>query len=187
MSGSALLLAAGALLGMVLVYGVVLYNALVTDRNRVYSAWSDVEVQLKRRHELIPKLVDTVRQYAAYEQATLEGVATLRARSEGARGAGQVAAAEQALGDGVRRLFALVESYPDLKADAVFLDLQQAVTEVEAQIQYARRYYNGAVRALNTRVEQFPDLLLARVLSFHAAGYFELDSAVDEFPAGARA
>lgn len=186
MSGAALALVGLCVLALC-VYAVVLYNALVTDRARVYSAWSDVEVQLKRRHDLIPKLVETVRQYAAYEQATLEGVVALRARTEQARGAEEVASAETALGDGVRRLFALVESYPDLKADTVFLDLQQAVTEVEAHIQHARRYYNGAVRALNTRIEQFPDLLVARPLGFDPAGYFELEAAAGDRPMGARA
>ena len=159
------------------IYAVVIYNALVTDRARVRAGWSDIEVQLKRRHDLIPKLVDTVRQYAAYEQATLEAVVQLRTHGEHAHGVSDVGVAESALSDGVRRLFALVESYPDLKADSVFLDLQKNVSEVEDHIQFARRYYNGAVRALNTRIEQFPDLVIARMLSFTSATYFQLESA----------
>lgn len=165
----------GSSLAGLVVYAIVLYNLLVRDRNRVATAWSDIDVQLKRRHDLLPKLVEAVRRYAAYEQATLESVTELRTRSEQASAVPEIGALEGALGAGVRRLFALVEAYPDLKADAGFLDLQRNVSEVEQHIQYARRYYNGAVRALNTRVDSFPDLLVARAFGFHHADYFELD------------
>ena len=164
-----------ALAVALVVYAIVIYNLFVRDRNRVETAWSDIDVQLKRRHDLLPKLVEAVRRYAAYEQATLESVTALRARSESARGVGEIGALESALGTGMRRLFALVESYPELKADAGFLDLQRNVSEVEEHLQYARRYYNGAVRALNTRIESFPDLLVARAFRFVPADYFELD------------
>jgi LemA protein len=174
----------GALAAAVLIYAIVLYNLLVRDRNRVATAWSDIDVQLKRRHDLLPKLVEAVRRYAAYEQATLESVTELRARSEQASGVPQIGALEGALGAGVRRLFALVEAYPDLKADAGFLDLQRNVSEVEQHIQYARRYYNGAVRALNTRIDSFPDLLVARGFGFHHADYFELDDPAEATVAG---
>ena len=127
----------------------------------------------------MPKLVEAVRRYAAYEQATLETVTDLRARGERARAAGEapsaLAALENALGSGLRRVLALVEAYPELKADASFLDLQRNVSEVERSLQFARRYYNGAVRALNTRIESFPDLLVARALAFRPADFFELD------------
>ena len=166
-------------------YGIVIFNRLVRDRNRVATAWSDIEVQLKRRHDLLPKLVAAVRHYAAYEQAMLDSVTTLRARSQHARGVSDTAAAEGALGASLQRLFALVEAYPDLKADAGFLDLQRNISDVEHDIQYARRYYNGAVRALNTRVESFPDLLVAKGFGFHAADYFELDDAGEAVVPGA--
>ncbi len=159
----------------VVVYGIVLYNLLVRDRVRVETAWSDIDVQLKRRHDLLPKLVAAVRRYADYEKATLESVTELRARAERAREVGEIGALEGELGAGMRRLLALVESYPELKADAGFLDLQRNVTEVERHIQHARRYYNGAVRALNTRVDSFPDLLVARAFGFAHAEYFELE------------
>lgn len=157
------------------VYVVVIYNRLVRDRNRVLSAWSDIDVQLKRRHDLLPKLVEAVRRYAQYERATLESIAQLRARSEQACEVSEIGVLEGALGAGVRRLFALLEAYPQLQADAGFLDLQRNVSEVEQHIQFARRYYNGAVRALNTRVDSFPDLLVARLFAFRRAEYFELE------------
>jgi LemA protein len=160
-------------------YAIIVYNLFVRDRNRVLTAWSDIDVQLKRRHDLLPKLVQAVRRYAAYEQATLESVTELRARSERSDRVEEIGTLESALGAGMRRLFALVESYPDLKADAGFLDLQRNVSEVERHIQYARRYYNGAVRALNTRIESFPDLVVARAFGFRPADYFELDDAAE--------
>lgn len=163
-------------------YAVVIYNRLVRDRNRVQTAWSDIDVQLKRRHDLLPKLVEAVKRYAAYEKATLESVTELRARSERAGQVGEIGALESAFGVGLRRLFALVESYPDLEADESFLDLQRNVTDVERDIQFARRYYNGSVRALNTRIESFPDLLVARTLGFRLAEYFELEDPAEAAP-----
>ena len=160
-------------------YAVVIFNRLVRDRNRVKTAWSDIDVQLKRRHDLLPKLVEAVKRYADYEKATLESVTELRARSERAGGVNEIGAIERALGAGLGKLFALVESYPDLKADEGFLDLQRSITDVERDIQSARRYYNGAVRALNTRIESFPDLLVARTLGFRLAEYFELDDVTE--------
>lgn len=157
------------------VYVIVIYNRLVRDRNRVASAWSDIDVQLKRRHDLLPKLVDAVRQYASYERAALESITTLRTRSEQAVKVGEIGVIEQALGAGLGKLFALVESYPDLKADANFVDLQRNVSEVEQHIQYARRYYNGAVRALNVRVDSFPDLIVAKLFDYQKAEFFEID------------
>ena len=171
-----LLLAVAALV----VFMIFIYNALVRDRNRVASAWSDIDVQLKRRHDLLPKLVAAVRQYARYERAALETIVQLRTRSEQASQVAEIGVIEQALGVGMNKLFALVESYPDLKADAGFLDLQRNVSEVEQHIQYARRYYNGAVRALNTRIDSFPDLILARMFAYQHAEYFEIDDAAQK-------
>ena len=152
-----------------------IYNRLVRDRNRVASAWSDIDVHLKRRHDLLPNLVSAVRQYAGYERATLESITELRARSEQAAKVGDIGAAEQALGQSIGRVFALVERYPALKADQHFLHLQRNVSAVEADLQHARRYYNGAVRELNTRIDSFPDLLVARAFAYEYAEFFELD------------
>ena len=170
-----LLVVSGAL-GVVL---IVIYNRLVRDRNRVASAWSDIDVQLKRRHDLLPNLVAAVSQYASYERATLESITELRARSEQASrlgaGASEIGVVEAALSAGMGKLFALVEDYPDLKADTNFLDLQRNISDVEQHIQYARRYYNAAVRALNTRIDSFPDLLVAKAFAYRHAEYFEID------------
>ena len=164
-------------LAAVLVWGVVIYNRLVGDKNRVLSAWSDIDVQLKRRHDLIPKLVDAVKHYAAYESATLTEVTQLRTRSEQAYSVSEIGGVESMLAGRVRHLVALAEAYPDLKADDAFLALQKDLTDVENTIQYARRYYNGAVRMLNTRIDSFPDTLVARIFRFISADYFELDDA----------
>ncbi|RME34269.1 MAG: LemA family protein [Gammaproteobacteria bacterium] len=166
-----------ALLLVLLVWAVVIYNLLVRDLHRVRAAWSDIEVQLKRRHDLIPKLVDAVRQYAAYEQATLSTLTELRSRAAGAARAGLRAPLEQALGAEIHKLIALAEAYPDLKASDSFLDLQRNLTEVENDIQMARRYYNGAVRNYNVRIDSFPDLLIARLFRFRPAEFFELEDA----------
>jgi LemA protein len=164
------------------VWAVLLYNLLVRDRARVAAAWSDVEVQLKRRHDLIPKLVEVVTQHAGYERGVLERVAALRSSAVSARTPGERSGVEGALGEGAHRLVALAEQYPALRASESFLDLQRNLSEVEDQIQFARRYYNGAVNNLNTRVETFPDLLLARLFGFRRAEYFELAGAAEGVP-----
>ena len=165
-----------------LVWAVFLYNRLVRDRNRVLAAWSDIGVQLKRRHDLIPKLVDAVKQYAAYEQATLSAVTELRVQSQQVSDIGRKGELELALGNGVQRLLAIAEAYPELKANQSFLALQGDVSEVENHIQYARRYYNGAVRNLNTRIDSFPDLFIARVFNFRPQPYFALESDGESLP-----
>ena len=161
------------------VWGVLVFNLLVRDRNRVRAAWSDIDVQLKRRHDLLPKLVEAVKQYAAYEQATLTELAELRTRGAKGGTVGATGTLETAVGAGVRRLIALVEAYPDLKANQSFLMLQRDLTEVEETIQYARRYYNGAVRALNTRIDSVPDTWIAAWFEFRPAEYFELDDEME--------
>jgi LemA protein len=163
-------------LAALLVWAIVIYNLLVRDRNRVLAAWSDIDVQLKRRHDLIPKLVEAVRAYAGYEQATLARVTELRQQGAALEDVAARGALEAQLGLQLKRLFVLAEAYPELKADASFLDLQRQVTAVEDHIQMARRYYNGAVRNLNTRVDSFPDLLVARAFGYRHAAYFELES-----------
>jgi LemA protein len=164
----------GALLAL-LGYGVFIYNRLVRDRQRTLAGWSDIEVQLKRRHDLIPKLVDAVSQYAGYEQATLERVTALRNEAREIRDAAGQAELENGVSRGLLSVFALQEAYPKLKADGSFLQLQSDISEVESDIQHARRYYNGAVRNLNTRIESFPDLLLARLFAYRQADYFEFE------------
>ncbi len=155
------------------IWGVYIYNRLVTTRNHVEAGWSDIGVQLKRRHDLIPKLVSAVRAYADFERATVTAVTELRAQSERSASPEEIAAIEQSIGIGIGRLLAIAEDYPDLKASQNFLDLQQSLSDVEDHIQYARRYYNGAVRSYNTRLQSFPDMLVARTFSFTVAEYFE--------------
>ncbi|MDX1594632.1 MAG: LemA family protein [Gammaproteobacteria bacterium] len=162
-----------------LTWAVVVYNLLVRDRNRVAAAWSDIDVQLKRRHDLIPKLVDSVRAYAGYEQATLARVTELRERGRSIETAAERGRLEGLLGLQLQRLFVLAEAYPDLQASQAFLDLQSNVSEVESELQHARRYYNGAVRNLNIRIDSFPDLLVARLFGYRHAEYFELDDAAE--------
>lgn len=155
-----------------LAWAVFIYNRLVRERSRVSAAWSDIDVQLKRRHDLLPKLVTAVKQYAAYEQAALTAVVELRERAATATRIAQRGDLELELGAGIAGLLALAEAYPDLKASQNFLDLQRNITQVENYIQYARRYYNGAVRNLNTRIDSFPDLLIARMFGYRYAEYF---------------
>lgn len=160
----------------VLAWTVVIYNRLVVDYNRVLTAWSDIDVQLKRRHDLVPKLVEAVRQYAGHEMATLNAVTTLRTHATApSAGVAETGVNERLLGERLQRLVVLAEAYPDLKANQSFLDLQYNLTEIENQLQYARRYYNGAVRNLNVRVGSFPDMLVAKVFGFIPAQFFDFD------------
>ncbi|HEX2139191.1 MAG TPA: LemA family protein [Woeseiaceae bacterium] len=154
----------------------VLYNRLVRDRNRVDGAWSDIDVQLQRRHDLIPQLVKAVDQYAKYERATIEAVTALRAEAMRLTDVDALGRKEEELSGGVRRLLALAEQYPDLKANANFLDLQRELVETEDYLQFARRYYNGSVRALNTRVESVPGNIVAGWFGFSIRPYFQKES-----------
>lgn len=157
----------------------VIYNRLIRDRNRVDAAWSDIDVQLQRRHDLIPQLVKAVDQYAGYEKATLEAVTTLRAEAmqlTGGRSPGELGRREQALDEGVHRLIAVAENYPDLKANENFLNLQEALAETENYLQFARRFYNGAVRQFNTRVETVPSNIVAGVFNFGQREFYQKES-----------
>ena len=164
-----------ALLLAPLAYAVIIYNRLVRDRQLTLAGWSDIGVQLKRRHDLIPKLIGAVKQYADFEQATLSRVTGIRTGISTPGEAPQQARLEADISRGLGSIFALQEAYPELKANQSFLQLQTDISTVEADIQFARRYYNGAVRNLNTRIESFPDLLLARLFGFHPAEYFEFE------------
>jgi len=158
-------------------YGIVLYNTLVRQRQMVEEGWSGIDVQLKRRFDLIPNLMETVKGYMAHERETLQAVTNARAAVQGAQTAGpeQRAQAEGALSAALGRLIAVAEAYPDLKANTTFLEFQQALQTVEDEIQMSRRYYNGAVRNLNVTVESFPSNIVANVFRFIKAQYFELD------------
>ncbi|MGI9308955.1 MAG: LemA family protein [Gammaproteobacteria bacterium] len=164
-----------ALILLLLVAGVFLFNRLVKDRNRVRAAWSDIDVQLTRRHDLVPMLVEAVKGYAGHERATLEAVTELRRQSTAAQRLADKADLEDRLERGVHKLIALAEAYPDLKANQNFLKLQEDLVDVEDHLQYARRFYNGAVRMLNTRVETVPDVIIANLFRFRAAEFFEAD------------
>ena len=165
----------GFLVVAVLVWAAVIFNLLISDRNRVAQAWSDVDVQLVRRHELIPRLVEMVKGYAGYERALLTSLTELRAQSTKADSARQRSDVEKDVSSGVNRLVALVEAYPDLKASENFRDLQNKLVDTENQIQFARRYYNGAVNLFNNRIQKFPDLLIANSFGFKPAEFFDLE------------
>nr|WP_321464872.1 LemA family protein [uncultured Desulfobulbus sp.] len=162
------------ILGLAL-WAVAIYNTLVRKQNMVEEAWSGIDVQLKRRTDLIPNLVATVKGYAAHEKATLEEVIELRGRAQDSRSVGEAAQAQGLLGSALGRLFALAESYPELKADTNFRELHTTLNEIEEQIQMARRYYNGSVRELNIMVDSFPSNLIAGRFGFSKAEFFELD------------
>ncbi len=165
---------------LILVTAIVwLFNRLVGLRNRAASAWSDIDVQLKQRHDLIGNLVETVKGYAAHERRTLQEVTEARAGAEGALRAGapgDAGMAESKLSHRIGRLFALVEAYPDLRASDSFRQLHRSLVDVEDKLQNARRYYNAVVRDLNTRIQSFPDLAVARLFHFAQREFFELDS-----------
>jgi LemA protein len=167
------LLLAAALLG----WAAMLFNRLVRLRNQVRTAWADIDVQLTRRHDLVPSLVAAVKGYAAHEGAVLEAVTTLRAQATAEQAPGRLGDVEDRLEHALGRLVALQEAYPDLKANQNFLQLQRDLVGVEEQLQYARRFYNGAVRDYNDAVQRVPDLLVARSFGFDAAEFFQADDA----------
>ncbi len=159
-------------------YVILTYNGLVSLKNRVAEAWSDIEVQMKRRYNLIPNLVEAVKGYMSHERETLESVTRARGEAMANQGTpGEQARSENMLAGALKSLFALAENYPDLKANQGFLDLQDDLAEVEDKIQAARRYFNGSVRDLNVKIEQFPSNLVAQAFKFVQAGFFELDEA----------
>ncbi len=166
-----ILLAAAILLLLAL---ILLYNRLVRSRFLVFEGFSGIDVQLKRRHNLVPNLVNTVKGYAQFERSVLEDVTRLRTQLLGDTSIVDKQRDENALSAGLKQLFAVAENYPDLKASQNFLELQQELVEIEDTIQKARRYYNATVRDYNIRVESFPSLLVARLFSLHLADFFEL-------------
>jgi LemA protein len=176
----AFLLVPVAILAVLALWVIGLYNGLVGARNRADASWSDIDVELKRRHDLVPNLVETVKGYAVHERGTLEAV--IQARNAAAAPHGSTAAQardENALAAGLRQIFALSERYPDLKANASFQQLQAALAETENRIQRARGLFNGHVRDLNTRIQVFPGNLVAGTFGFTVREYFELDTAAE--------
>jgi LemA protein len=176
-------------IGVIVVLGlgyVASYNRFVRQRNLVRESWRQVDVELTRRHDLIPNLVETVKGYAAHERSVLEGVTSARtaavSAATGHHGPAAQAPAENALARSLGGLFAVAESYPTLKADANFLELQRQLAETEDRIAAARRFYNGNVRALNTRIEAFPSSAVASIHRFTPEDYFETDDPATREP-----
>ena len=167
---------AAAITAAILLWAMFTFNRLVRLRNQVRAGWADIDVQLTRRHDLIPQLVESVRGYAHHEASVLEEVTALRSQAIALSRPGQLAEVEQALERQLTRLFALRESYPELKASELFVQLQRDLVDVEEHLQYARRFYNGAVRQLNDGVQRFPDVLMARATGFADAEFYDADA-----------
>jgi LemA protein len=165
-------------IGVVVILGIFLwatYNSLVTLKIRVDEAWSDITVQLKRRLDLIPNLVNSVKGYAAHESGVFEKVTEARANALNAKGVKETAAAENEFEGALKSLFAVAEAYPDLKANQNFLQLQQELVDTEDKIQASRRFYNGGVRDLNTKIHVFPNNIFAGILGFKQREFFEVE------------
>ncbi len=168
-----------ALVVVLAIYLIALYNGLVTKRNRVDNAWAQIEVQLKRRRDLIPNLVETVKGYAAHERGTFEAVTQARAAAAGAQGPAATAAAEGILTQALGRLFAVAEAYPDLKASTNFLDLQAQLQDTENKIAVSRQVYNDTVLTFNNAIQVFPAVLIAGPFGFTRREFFEVEDAAD--------
>ncbi|MEY4744768.1 MAG: hypothetical protein RL272_713 [Candidatus Parcubacteria bacterium] len=164
----------GLLVVLVIAWLIAVYNGLITLRNRTDEAWSDIDVQLKRRYDLIPNLVETVKGYARHESGTFEKVTLARAAAMGAQTTAEKAKAENALSETLKSLFAVAESYPDLKASQNFLQMQDDLKDAEDKIQAARRFYNANVRDFNTKIQVFPNNLIAVRMSFKKYDFFDI-------------
>lgn len=170
-----ILLVLGIAIIIISVYVAVSYNMLINSKNMVNAAWSDVETQIKRRYDLVPNLVHTVKGYASHESSVLENVMKARSAAMEAKGGAEVhSSAEKNLTKSLRTLIAVSENYPDLKASENFLKLQFELTDIEDRIKASRRFYNTNVMAFNTRIEQFPCNFIAKYFKFKQAGFFEL-------------
>ncbi|HUP84963.1 MAG TPA: LemA family protein [Acidimicrobiales bacterium] len=172
------MLVLAVLVGLVVLGGVIVgatYNGLVKRRNRIENSWAQVDVQLQRRYDLIPNLVETVKAYAAHEQAVFDQVTRARADAIAAKGPSEQASAENVLTGALRSVFAVAEAYPDLKANENFVALQSELSATEDKIAYARQFYNDTVLAYNTRIQTFPALFVVRSMGFAAREYFEAD------------
>lgn len=170
---------------VVLLWIIAVFNGFVRLRNRVEEAWSDIEVQLKRRTDLIPNIVETVKGYASHEKKVFDDVTEARTRVMNAEQKGdvkQVGQAENMLSGALKTLFAVAENYPDLKANVNFLDLQRELADTENKVQAARRFYNTNVRDLNTKIESFPDNVIAGMFNFKKREFFDIDEKVEGKP-----
>lgn len=178
------LIVIGVLVVLAVIYVIATNNGLIRLRNRAEEGYSDIDVQLKRRHDLIPNLVETVKGYASHERQVLENVTAARSTAVSASGPQAQAQAENALSGALRQLFAVAENYPDLKASRNFLELQNEITDTEDKIQAARRFYNMTVRDLNIKIESFPSSVIANSRGIQKRDFFELDEPGDrEVPA----
>lgn len=170
------------IVALVVVWVVFVYNSLVRARNRVKEAWSDILIQLKRRYDLIPNLVETVKGYANHEKSVLEEVTAARTQAMGADSKAEKAQAENQLSATIKTLFAVAENYPDLKANANFLELQRELADTEDKIQAARRFYNSVTLDFNTRIQVFPTNLMSRMFGFQPEEFFTLESEEEQNP-----
>jgi LemA protein len=166
--------------GVLLLAVAAVYNSLIRSRNRVDEAWSDIDVQLKRRYDLIPNLIETVKGYAKHEKEVFEKVTKARTEAMGAQTVGEKDKAENVLSGALKSLFAVAEAYPDLKANENFGKLQDELTDTEDKIQASRRFYNGNVRDFNTKIQVFPTNLFAQALGFKAYDFFEVENEAEK-------
>jgi LemA protein len=163
-------------IAVIVIFVISIYNGLVQLKVQCDNAWSDIDVQLKRRYDLVPNIVETVKGYAAHEKGTLEGVVAARNRAMSTEGPAAKAEAEGMLTSALRQVFALAEAYPQLRAVESFTQLQQTLSQIEDSIQNARRYYNAVVRDFNTKIAQFPSNILAGMFNFKAREFFEIST-----------
>jgi len=163
-------------IAVIVIFVISIYNGLVQLKVQCDNAWSDIDVQLKRRYDLVPNIVETVKGYAGHEKGTLEGVVAARNRAMSTEGPAAKAEAEGMLTSALRQVFALAEAYPQLRAVESFTQLQQTLSQIEDSIQNARRYYNAVVRDFNTKIAQFPSNILAGMLNFKAREFFEISA-----------
>lgn len=168
------------IIAVLALWAIAIYNSLIKLKNRVDEAWSDIDVQLKRRYDLIPNLINTVKGYAAHEKELFEKVTEARTQAMGAQNPADKEKAENMLSGTLKSLFAVAENYPDLKANQNFLELQRELTDTEDKIQASRRFYNGNVRDFNTKIEVFPNNIFAGMLHFVKRDFFQADTAEKE-------
>jgi len=170
------------IVGVIILWIIFIFNRLIILKNRVKEAWADIEVQLRRRYDLIPNLVETVKGYAAHERELFEKVTEARARAMEAKGMKEKGEAENALSQTLKSLFAVSENYPQLRASENFLELQRELTDTEDKIQAARRFYNSNARDMNIKIESFPTNIIANIFKFQKAEFFEIEEAAAKEP-----
>ncbi len=164
---------------LLIIWFIFIYNKFIRDKNLIKEAWSGIDVQLKRRYDLIPNLVETVKGYSSHEKNLFQNITEARSKTMNTEILKEKAKGETQLSGMIKSLFAVAEAYPDLKANQNFLDLQKQLSEIEDQIQYARRYYNGVVRDYNIRVKSFPSNLIADIMNYKEAEFFEISLATE--------